>query len=580
MCMGSYVRGNVTSCAGKQRERTQTKAFAGLGGGECKGSGGECNGSKVSHSYSWQLARPSQAVSCPSCPIELTNVNLYRLMGFKRPFDSEEFQELPCKQARQVDYSNKLTQFANLYKTTSQGLDGTDDYEGSIVKSQQHDTFENNGVTADPSFAKDVEVSAPLPLVTSSSGDEDGYRVAAEDVGYRVAAYSSHSPEHSEFGFPQRFVPFENAYSSYLDRSPRRQVPLGPDHQASIPMWGGHEKKYPLEQVDSVDPNNFSSLSGSDLIYDDNEEKLMGACIIPMPDIESSADNSNEAGRGRTDCSCLDEGSIRCVRQHIMEAQQKLRKSLGHEKLMNLGLYDIGEEVTHKWSEDEQRLFHAVVFSNPASLGQNFWNYLSQVFPYRSTKEIVSYYFNVFMLRRRAAQNRSNLLEIDSDDDELHEINRGPFEVRVSDEDDGGDATGEDSGVDYVSEAHDLNSFDGSRLDAVVKHVDNNAGSSGEDFTVQDDSCMSFEFQADKFESCDPVDTGVALQLSGVKGDDRECLPSNRDEYSVVADQLYLTDHCDAKPWDAHYTVPMKGVDLLPTCNIIEEIFGDGTSNE
>lgn len=34
-------------------------------------------------------------------------------MGFKRPFDSEEFQELPLKQARPVDCRNKLTQFAD-----------------------------------------------------------------------------------------------------------------------------------------------------------------------------------------------------------------------------------------------------------------------------------------------------------------------------------------------------------------------------------------------------------------------------------------------------------------------------------
>jgi hypothetical protein len=33
-------------------------------------------------------------------------------MGFKRPFDDEEFQDLPFKQARQVDYCNKLTQFS------------------------------------------------------------------------------------------------------------------------------------------------------------------------------------------------------------------------------------------------------------------------------------------------------------------------------------------------------------------------------------------------------------------------------------------------------------------------------------
>jgi hypothetical protein len=33
-------------------------------------------------------------------------------MGFKRPFDDEEFQDLPFKQARQVECCNKLTQLS------------------------------------------------------------------------------------------------------------------------------------------------------------------------------------------------------------------------------------------------------------------------------------------------------------------------------------------------------------------------------------------------------------------------------------------------------------------------------------
>lgn len=33
-------------------------------------------------------------------------------MGFKRPFENGELQELPFKNPRQFDYSNKLTQFA------------------------------------------------------------------------------------------------------------------------------------------------------------------------------------------------------------------------------------------------------------------------------------------------------------------------------------------------------------------------------------------------------------------------------------------------------------------------------------
>lgn len=35
-------------------------------------------------------------------------------MGFKRPFDDEEFQELPFKHPRQFNYPNKLTQFVEV----------------------------------------------------------------------------------------------------------------------------------------------------------------------------------------------------------------------------------------------------------------------------------------------------------------------------------------------------------------------------------------------------------------------------------------------------------------------------------
>lgn len=35
-------------------------------------------------------------------------------MGVKRPFDAEELQDLPFKNPRQSDYSNMLTQFADV----------------------------------------------------------------------------------------------------------------------------------------------------------------------------------------------------------------------------------------------------------------------------------------------------------------------------------------------------------------------------------------------------------------------------------------------------------------------------------
>ena len=478
-----------------------------------------------------------------------------------------------------------------------------DDCGNSFVKPLWHETFENDKVIEVSNLAKDSDFSAPLSLVTCSSSDEN--------FGSRMAA----SPEYFQFEFPRKMsMPLKDVHSFYLDDFPRKQVPLGPNHQASIPLWDNHIKKDKLVQF--FNPNS-SSLSESDHhIYNDNEEKLMGTCIIPMPDTELQLCSRYEAGCGRSDCGCLDEGSFRCVRQHIMEAREELIKSIGHEKCVNLGFYDMGEEVACKWTKEEERVFHEVVYSRPASLGQNFWKHLAQVFPDRTTKEIVSYYFNVFMLRKRAAQNRSNPLDIDSDDDEFPQIHRGSHIQVVEededsdlespvdqydhagleediledddndDDDDGGgdfdgdfgdgdgDTTGEGSGIDY-SEAIDINC-----IDPVVKHMNKNAGSDGLDFTVQDDSCMSFEFQADKVDPCAPGDSRAALHVNRGTSDHSKCMPSEVDGCDDDVDQVYLLDPCDTKDWDARYLSPIRGVDLLPTSNIIEEIFGQGACED
>ncbi|KAI9164973.1 hypothetical protein LWI28_005346 [Acer negundo] len=70
-------------------------------------------------------------------------------------------------------------------------------------------------------------------------------------------------------------------------------------------------------------------------------------------------------------CDYLDEGSVRCVQQQVMEAREKLLKSFGHEKFVKLGFRDMGEEVSGKWSEAEEQVFHEVVYSNPVSSGDS-----------------------------------------------------------------------------------------------------------------------------------------------------------------------------------------------------------------
>ncbi|KAJ0039061.1 hypothetical protein Pint_23525 [Pistacia integerrima] len=511
-------------------------------------------------------------------------------MGFKRPFDDEEFQELPCKHSRQLDVNNKLTQYQQVPCNISE----------TVFSGEYGDGFYQHG------WQRESESETVVNEFTSSSSEED--------VGSKSTSYASLSLEHFGYDFPRRiFVPFDNSYSSVLDRSPKKQVPLGPNHQVSLPSWDPYTNKNISDCKATMNDSSSNYLGLDNNVDNDYEEKLMGTCVIPMPDSNSSAQNTDKVGEGSMDCECLDEGSVRCVQQHIMEAREKLLKSLGHEKFVKLGLCDMGEVVSWKWTEEEEQAFHDAVYSNPASLGRNFWKHLSAVFPSRTKKEIVSYYFNVFMLRRRATQNRSYSLAIDSDDDEWHGNHGDQYDVQVSgededsaivspvaedeladseedcsDEDDddgddsdgdvrnfGADATEEDYGLDYLSQSCMEMSSNGDGADSVVPHVDTSTGRAGDSLSVQDDSCTSFEY--DMVDSCGPLDAVHALHLSGAKTDLCKSLHGKLDECNDLVGHVNLLDSCDAKVWDGRYPSPIKGVDLLPTCNIIEEIFGQGT---
>ncbi|XP_041011220.1 uncharacterized protein LOC121254993 isoform X2 [Juglans microcarpa x Juglans regia] len=537
-------------------------------------------------------------------------------MGSKRPFDAEEFPELHCKHPRKLEYSNMPDPCDEHVPCDNAPQEPiiSGEYEDGLHKFQCHEALEKDTVTDVSNLVdKGFGTNDPLSLVSSSSSEEDARSGAS--------AYSSIYPEYFELDFPRRrFVPFEDAYHSFLDHFPRKQVPIGTNHQASIPLWGKLINENNLDMTEKFTPS-----------IDDggSEEMLMGTLIVSMPDSNLSTDRGDYAGDGRADCHCLDSGSIRCICQHIMEAREKLRRTLGEEKFVNLGFSDMGEEVAHKWTEEEEQIFHEAVYSSPASLGRNFWKHLSLVFPSRSKSELVSYYFNVFMLRRRAAQNRSNLLDIDSDDDEWH--GRGSYEVGESEEDvdsaiespvdqdsqansseeddgsdddddndddnnkdggdddcngDGGDRSGrddvliEDGGMNLPSDAH-AKLIDESKFDPLVQHVDKTSGSDQEDLSAQDDSCLSFDCQANMTSSCDPVNSKNALQVCGVKSEHTKCLHGKDDWSNDAVGQFNLLEPYDAKVWDGSCpSASLKGFDLVSTWNMIEEIFGQGTSDK
>ncbi|KAK6157849.1 hypothetical protein DH2020_012097 [Rehmannia glutinosa] len=263
---------------------------------------------------------------------------------------------------------------------------------------------------------KRLEVTLPLSFVTTSSHEEE--------AGNEDASFLHLFPGYTDVGIPpwQPREQLENPFIYMLNHFPRKEVPVGPDHQCEVPTWDPSA----VGKYFSVS-NNFS---GSDW-----KENLRGTCIIPRPGVYHSSIDQFMVGRGRTDCSCPDVGSVRCVQQHVKEAREFLRVDIGEWLFKELGFYNMGEEVALNWTFEDERLFYEVVFANPAYSGRNFWKFLGFAFPNRTKEELVSYYFNVFMLRRRAVQNRSFPLHIDSDDDKEHKGDDRPNRSLNDDDD-------------------------------------------------------------------------------------------------------------------------------------------------
>lgn len=279
-----------------------------------------------------------------------------------------------------------------------------------------------NGAELRTFLEKEIEASVPASFSNSSWATS---KTSEEDMRLEPPFHLVLSPDHQNIVHPTRtIIHVGDLYSSLLEYPPLKPVPVGKDYQAEIPEWGslGAEQNSICSEEISEAPNLPSQSSKSEISGNsDDDSRLAGTCIIPMPDLDISEDNVEKIGAGRINCSCGDEGSIRCVQQHITEAREKLRAALGEETFFKLGFSDMGEVVSEKWSEEEELIFHEVVANSPATLGKNFWDYLATEFPSRTKNEIVSYYFNVFMLKKRALQNRCDPLNIDSDNDEWEE---------------------------------------------------------------------------------------------------------------------------------------------------------------
>ncbi|KAF5189696.1 At-rich interactive domain-containing protein 2-like [Thalictrum thalictroides] len=177
------------------------------------------------------------------------------------------------------------------------------------------------------------------------------------------------------------------------DGTKRDVIPIGKRFQADIPNL--------------VNPQS--------LHYNLDSSKWLGTKIWPT----KSGNMDNEIGKGRSDssCYCDNPDSTECIQHHIYEERSRIQSEIG-DAFYSWGFDKMGETVSASWTLDDQNRFAKLFKKKTTSTKQSFWSRACKSFPFKCRESMVSYYFNVFVLRNVRRQVRSQSPVIDSDDDE------------------------------------------------------------------------------------------------------------------------------------------------------------------
>lgn len=182
---------------------------------------------------------------------------------------------------------------------------------------------------------------------------------------------------------------------------PRKRIPVGFFFQADVPDWTS-----PSNKEDLVDDTN-----GLD------DSKWLGTQIWPLEGDDRRL-GEEMIGKGRSDsCACTSPGSVECIRFHVNNTRVQLKSNLG-PAFSSLGFAEMGEEVSKSWTQEEQMRFDDLVRQNSSSEGKSFWEPALKYFTSKRRQDIVSFYFNVFVLRWMSIRTRLGAWAVDSSDDE------------------------------------------------------------------------------------------------------------------------------------------------------------------
>lgn len=173
----------------------------------------------------------------------------------------------------------------------------------------------------------------------------------------------------------------------------RPVIPIGPGFQANVPEW--------------TRPTNQET----------KNLKWLGTRVWPLQG-RSTKSTAKAIGKGRPyTCSCVSRGSVECIKRHILEASMQLQCNLGRA-FFSWKFDEMGEVVSKSWTLEEQRKFVSLMKCNPFSNEVSFLELASNYFPSKCQKNILSYYYNMFIPRRLSQLTRFSS-EVDSDEDQV-----------------------------------------------------------------------------------------------------------------------------------------------------------------
>ncbi|MED6123534.1 hypothetical protein PIB30_050049 [Stylosanthes scabra] len=172
-----------------------------------------------------------------------------------------------------------------------------------------------------------------------------------------------------------------------------KHVSVGPLYQADVPEWTGE--------------------------VCESDSKWLGTQVWTQKHNLDLPSEKDLVGRGRHgNCDCHFKGSVECVRFHIAESRMKLRRDLGSAFYL-WGFNRMGEEISLQWTAEDEKRFKDLMSLSFPSQNKSFWSSKSRYFPDKTRRDMVSYYFNAYLLQLRSYQNRVTPNNVDSDEDEV-----------------------------------------------------------------------------------------------------------------------------------------------------------------